>query len=54
MKKLPYLNGETICFIALGITILAACVMNIIESNNIRKNRKFTTCPLCGLYGSMK
>ena len=54
MKREKFINGETICFIALGITILIACVMNIIESNNIRNNRKFTTCPLCGLYGSMK
>ncbi len=54
MKREKFISGETICFIALGITILTACVMNIIEANSIRKNRKFTTCPLCGLYGSMK
>ena len=54
MKREKFIDGETICMFALVFTILIACAMNIIEQHKLKKERRFKTCPLCGLYGSMK
>lgn len=51
MKRDKFIDGETIVMLALVVTVLVACAMNMVEHQRLVKEDKFKACPLCGGKG---